>query len=567
MTTLAPAGTNDYVLTSQGAAAPQWKDVTTLVPAAVNYWQLANHVVAPANAADYDLAVGGNSTTSAKFQVLAANGNLVSSGNASISGSLTFRSGAGSIGTTTMSDLTLGSATTGNVILNSRGSTALTANGTAVTFGGTTGLGGRTYTWPGTETAGFLITNGSGGLSWTTSLPSGTTIGFDKITTGTNTSQTLTVGNGSSLTYTGTGTINATTLTGNTWASPGAIGSTTPNTGAFTTLTSTGVTTLGNNTNTVAINSNDWDIDTTGAMSGIGAISMNGAITGATGFNGLVVTPNTGVITTGTWNGTAIGATYGGTGQTSYAVGDLLYANSTTTLNKLADVATGNVLISGGVNTAPSWGKVVLGTHTTGNYVSTITGTANQITASATTGDVTLSIPSDFRAPGTVNATNGIYTGATAGTQRIDASGNLINIGNISASGYATVSGSLALGNTTAAVGPGHINMSGNLVVGGTTGLGGRTYTWPGTETSGAFLTTNGSGALSWTTTVPATSIPFSGITSGTNTVAAMVVGTGASLNYTGTGTINASSLIGNTWAAPGAIGNPTPAAGKFTTI
>ena len=146
MTTLAPAGTNDYVLTSQGAAAPQWKDVTTLVPAAVNYWQLANHVVAPANAADYDLAVGGNSTTSAKFQVLAANGNLVSSGNASISGSLTFRSGAGSIGTTTMSDLTLGSATTGNVILNSRGSTALTANGTAVTFGGTTGLGGRTYT-------------------------------------------------------------------------------------------------------------------------------------------------------------------------------------------------------------------------------------------------------------------------------------------------------------------------------------------------------------------------------------------------------------------------------------
>jgi len=38
---------------------------------------------------------------------------------------------------------------------------------------------------------------------------------------------------------------------------------------------------------------------------------------------------------------------------------------------------------------------------------SSLTGTANQITASSSTGDITLSIPSDFRAPGTVNATNG----------------------------------------------------------------------------------------------------------------------------------------------------------------
>jgi hypothetical protein len=58
-------------------------------------------------------------------------------------------------------------------------------------------------------------------------------------------------------------------------------------------------------------------------------------------------------------------ATLGGTGQTSYAVGDLLFANSTTTLGKLADVATGNALISGGVGTAPSWGKIGLTTHVT----------------------------------------------------------------------------------------------------------------------------------------------------------------------------------------------------------
>jgi hypothetical protein len=61
-----------------------------------------------------------------------------------------------------------------------------------------------------------------------------------------------------------------------------------------------------------------------------------------------------------------ITAAKGGTGQTSYAVGDLLYANTTTTLAKLADVATGNALISGGVTTAPSWGKVGLTTHVSG---------------------------------------------------------------------------------------------------------------------------------------------------------------------------------------------------------
>jgi len=59
-------------------------------------------------------------------------------------------------------------------------------------------------------------------------------------------------------------------------------------------------------------------------------------------------------------------ATAGGTGQTSYAVGDILYANTTTSLAKLADVATGNALISGGVGVAPSYGKIGLTTHVSG---------------------------------------------------------------------------------------------------------------------------------------------------------------------------------------------------------
>lgn len=73
-----------------------------------------------------------------------------------------------------------------------------------------------------------------------------------------------------------------------------------------------------------------------------------------------------GTITSGTWNGSTITPAYGGTGLTSYTAGDLIYASGTTTLATLADVATGNALISGGVGAAPSWGKIGLTTHVSG---------------------------------------------------------------------------------------------------------------------------------------------------------------------------------------------------------
>jgi hypothetical protein len=73
-----------------------------------------------------------------------------------------------------------------------------------------------------------------------------------------------------------------------------------------------------------------------------------------------------GTVTTGTWSATAIAAASGGTGQTSYAIGDILYASASNALTRLAGIATGNALISGGVTTAPSWGKIGLTTHVSG---------------------------------------------------------------------------------------------------------------------------------------------------------------------------------------------------------
>jgi hypothetical protein len=62
----------------------------------------------------------------------------------------------------------------------------------------------------------------------------------------------------------------------------------------------------------------------------------------------------------------AIGVGSGGTGLTSYTTGDLIYANSSSSLAKLLDVDVGNVLISGGVGANPSYGKVGLTTHVSG---------------------------------------------------------------------------------------------------------------------------------------------------------------------------------------------------------
>lgn len=59
-------------------------------------------------------------------------------------------------------------------------------------------------------------------------------------------------------------------------------------------------------------------------------------------------------------------AVRGGTGQSSYAIGDLLYADTTTTLANLAAAAADNVLLSNGLSTAPSWGKVALASAVSG---------------------------------------------------------------------------------------------------------------------------------------------------------------------------------------------------------
>jgi len=133
----------------------------------------------------------------------------------------------------------------------------------------------------------------------------------------------------------------------------------------------TGLSTIPTNGQLLIGNGTGYTLNTLGYGAGIsvtnGAGTITVANTGVLSFSA----GSTGLLPSGattgnvTLSGTLI-AVNGGTGFSSYSVGDLLYANTTTTLAKLPDVATGNVLLSGGVNTAPAWGKVNLTTHVTG---------------------------------------------------------------------------------------------------------------------------------------------------------------------------------------------------------
>lgn len=119
-------------------------------------------------------------------------------------------------------------------------------------------------------------------------------------------------------------------------------------------------------TNTpIAINGNQITSGT------VGSPYISGSYTGITGV---------GTLTAGTWTASAIAAVYGGTGITSYSAGDLLYANTSTSLDRLTIGASNRILTSSG--SAPSWtdpASITVGNATNATNATTATNLAGGV--------------------------------------------------------------------------------------------------------------------------------------------------------------------------------------------
>jgi hypothetical protein len=136
-----------------------------------------------------------------------------------------------------------------------------------------------------------------------------------------------------------------------------------------------------------------------------GSVPSTGAVTTfQTSLSGL--TPSSATSGAVTLAGT-LGATSGGTGYSTTAVGDLLQGAATNTWSKLAAVATGNALISGGVTTASSWGKIGLTTHVSGTLPIGNGGT--NLTA-YTTGDIIYASATNTLSTLGIGSTNQVLT-------------------------------------------------------------------------------------------------------------------------------------------------------------
>lgn len=139
----------------------------------------------------------------------------------------------------------------------------------------------------------------------------------------------------------------------------------------------------------------------------------------------------------------AVPAASGGTGQSSYAVGDILFASTSSALSKLADVATGNALISGGVGVAPTYGKIGLTTHVSGTLPVANGGTG--VTTSTGTGSVVLSASPTFTgtpvAPTAAPGTNTTQIATTAFVTNV--AGSLGTISSQNANNVAITGGTI----------------------------------------------------------------------------------------------------------------------------
>jgi len=255
---------------------------------------------------------------------------------------------------------------------------------------------------------------------------------------------------------------------------------------------------------------------------------------------GIGVAPSWGKIGLATHVAGTLPVSNGGTNLSSYTIGDLTYASAATTLSKLADVATGNSLISGGVGVAPAWGKIALTTHVSGTLPIGNGGTGT-VTTPTQYGVIYASTTSAYAS--TAAGTSGqvlISNGTSAPSWSSNIGGTSTTATNLAGGSFGTIPYQSAAGTTA------------QLAVG----------------ISGYLLKSGGAAAPSWLQTVPVANggtgaATLTGYVKGTGTTAmtasSTIPGTDISGNITG----NAANVTGTVAVANGGTGATTATAAR----
>jgi len=199
---------------------------------------------------------------------------------------------------------------------------------------------------------------------------------------GNNTWQTVSGGSGT-VTSVSTGNLSPlfTTSVSNATSTPAV---------TFTASTAAAYTILGNNTGSSAAPTY-FGPSLTGTMfsdEGTTSTVLHGNAAGLLGWSAV----NLATDVTGT-----LPATNGGTGNTSYTVGDILYASASGTLGRLSATTAGKVLTSNGTGTAPSWQTASGGGSSYGGFVypsgSVSIATSTQYVIYASSAAATFTLP------------------------------------------------------------------------------------------------------------------------------------------------------------------------------